>query len=187
MVTYKTGSSKPHVSYDDIADEAIAHGWVDSQPRKLDAERSQLHVTPRKPKSTWSRVNKQRVSRLEDAGLMTEAGRAAVALAKDSGAWSALDDVENLVEPVGLRTQLDANADARRYSDAFPRSTKRAILEWIGTAKTDATRDKRIDETARLAASDIRANQPRQPNAPHGRSPPRPGWLCRYVEADCSS
>jgi uncharacterized protein YdeI (YjbR/CyaY-like superfamily) len=72
VVTYRTGSRKPHVSYDDIADEAIAHGWVDSQPRKLDAERSQLHVTPRKPKSNWSRVNKQRVAGLEDAGLMTE-------------------------------------------------------------------------------------------------------------------
>ena len=72
--------------------------------------------------------------------------------------------MENLVEPAGLPTQLDADADARRYWDAFPRSTKRAILEWTGTAKTDATRDKRIEETARLAAKDIRANHPSAPS-----------------------
>lgn len=163
VVTYKKAPDAPHVPYDDIAEEAIAHGWVDSQPRKLDDRRSQLLVTPRKPKSSWSRVNKQRVKRLEKAGLMTDAGRAAIAAAKENGAWSALDDVENLVEPADLRAALDDDPDARRHWDAFPRSTKRGILEWISTAKKPETRNKRVTETAKLAADNIRANQPRQP------------------------
>jgi uncharacterized protein YdeI (YjbR/CyaY-like superfamily) len=163
VVTHKKRSGSPHVPYDELADEAIAHGWVDSLPRKLDETRSQLLITPRKPSSNWSRVNKQRVERLEQAGLITPAGQAAIDTAKDNGAWSALDDVENLVEPDDLRDAPDADQDARRSWDAFPRSTKRGILEWILTVKKPETRDKRITETARLARRRHPGQQPRQP------------------------
>ena len=71
VVTCKKTSGGPHVSYDDIVDEAIAHGWVDSRPASLDAARSQILVTPRQPTSNWSRVNQQRVARLTAAGRMT--------------------------------------------------------------------------------------------------------------------
>jgi uncharacterized protein YdeI (YjbR/CyaY-like superfamily) len=161
VVTYKKAEGDRHVPYDDIAEEAIAHGWVDSKARRVDDRRRQLLVTPRRPTSGWSRINKQRVEWLEATGLMTDAGRRAIAVAKANGAWSALDDVENLVEPDELRSALDADADARRYWDAFPRSAKRAILAWIGSAKKPETRERRIAETARLAAQNIRANQPR--------------------------
>ncbi len=163
VVTYKKHADGPSVPYDDIAEEAVAHGWVDSLPRKLDDVRSQLLVTPRKASSNWSRLNKERVERLEEAGLMTDAGRAAVDTARGNGSWTALDDVENLIEPDDLAAALDADPDARRHWDGFPRSTRRGILEWILGAKRDETRRRRIDETARLAASGIRANQPRQP------------------------
>lgn len=163
VVTYKKDTDGPYVAYADIAEEAIAYGWVDSQPRKLDEQRSQLLVTPRKPKSNWSRVNKERVQRLEQSNLLTGPGRAAVEVARQNGSWSALDDVENLVEPDDLTAALDADPAARRYWDEFPRSTRRGILEWILNAKKAHTRQKRIAETVRLAAEDIRANQPRQP------------------------
>jgi uncharacterized protein YdeI (YjbR/CyaY-like superfamily) len=71
--------------------------------------------------------------------------------------------VEELDEPVDLRAALDESPDSRRHWDEFPRSTKRAILEWIGTAKKAETRAARIAETASLAARNIRANQWRQP------------------------
>ena len=80
-----------------------------------------------------------------------------------SGAWLAIEHAESGEEPDDLRAALDADPDARRHWDAFPPSTKRAILEWIGTAKKAETRARRIEETARLAAQDIRANQWRQP------------------------
>ena len=120
-------------------------------------------ITPRRPKSGWSRPNKERVKRLQASGLMTPAGQAAIDVAKRNGAWSALDDIENLVEPRELQQALDADEAARRHWDAFPRSAKRAILEWIGSAKRPETKAKRIAETARLAAENVRANQPRQP------------------------
>ena len=129
-------------------------------------ERSELLVTPRKPTSKWSRANKQRIERLVDAGQMAPAGLAAVETAKNNGTWKALDAVEALHEPDDLRAVIDSDPDARRHWDAFPPSTKRAILEWIGSAKRDATRHQRVAETARLAAQNIRANQQRQPKGP---------------------
>jgi uncharacterized protein YdeI (YjbR/CyaY-like superfamily) len=158
-VIWKKTSGGPYVPYDDVVDEAIAFGWVDSLVRKLDDRRSQLLLTPRKPKSSWSRVNKDRVARLIAAGTMTEAGLAAVEIAKANGAWTALDAVEQLIEPDDLRAALDAVPSARRHWDAFPRSTRRGILEWIGTAKKPETRARRVGETARLAADNVRANE----------------------------
>jgi hypothetical protein len=71
--------------------------------------------------------------------------------------------VEDLTEPEDLTAALDATPAARQNWGAFPRSTRRAILEWIGNAKTNATRQARIERTARDAAINIRANQWRQP------------------------
>ncbi len=162
LVTWKRGYDG-HLRYDDVVEEALAHGWVDSQPRKLDERRSQLLVTPRRPASGWSRRNKERVERLVAEGRMTPAGIAAVEAARADGAWTALDAVEDLVEPADLGEALDRSPRARGHCDAFPRSAKRAILEWIGQAKAADTRARRVEETARLAAENVRANQWRQP------------------------
>lgn len=82
------------------------------------------------------------------------------------GSWTALDAVEELVEPEDLGAALDAEPDARANWDGFPGSTKRAVLEWIIAAKRPPTRASRVAETARLAAQGIRANQWRQPGRP---------------------
>jgi uncharacterized protein YdeI (YjbR/CyaY-like superfamily) len=159
LVTYKKSSGERYVSYEEVVREALCFGWIDSQGKPLDATRSQLLLTPRKPKSNWSGPNKARVAELTAAGLMQPAGQAMIDLAKRSGTWTALDDVEALIEPDELRAALDAQPDARRHWDEFPRSTRRAILEWIGSAKRPKTVQKRIAETARLAAVNVRANQ----------------------------
>ena len=164
VVTYKKGRG-PHVPYGDVVEEGLAFGWIDSKGRKLDEDRWQLLMTPRRPASKWSRPNKERIARLTEAGLMAPAGIAAVEAAKESGTWTALDLIEDLVEPDELRAALDADPDARRHWDAFPRSAKRAILEWIAAAKRPETRARRVSETARLAAQDIRANQSSGPKA----------------------
>jgi uncharacterized protein YdeI (YjbR/CyaY-like superfamily) len=168
LVTWKKTSGRPHLAYADIVGEALAFGWVDSRPRGLDDQRSALLVTPRQPGSNWSRLNKQRVERLTAAGLMQPAGLAAVAAAKANGTWNALNEVETLAEPADFGAALDADPAARRHWDAFPRSARRAILEWIGNARTSATRQARIDRTASDAARDIRANQWRQPGSHPG-------------------
>jgi len=166
LVTWKKASSRPHLAYDDIVEEALAFGWVDSQPRTVDDQRSARLLTPRKPGSNWSRLNKQRVERLTAAGLMQPAGLAAVAAARANGRWTALEAAENLAEPADLAAALDADPAARHHWDAFPRSARRAILEWVGNARAGVTRQARIDRTVTDAARGVRANQWRQPQRP---------------------
>jgi uncharacterized protein YdeI (YjbR/CyaY-like superfamily) len=162
LVTWKKAADPGrYVPYDAVVEEALCFGWVDSRARGVDEARSSLLVTPRRAGSGWSRSNKERIARLLAAGLMEEAGRAAVEGARADGSWSALDDIENLVEPPDLRAALDADPAARPHWDAFPRSARRAILGWIAAAKRPETRSRRIAETARLAAENVRADQPR--------------------------
>lgn len=87
VVTYKASSGGPYVSYDDIVEEALCFGWVDSKVRRLDDRRTQTLLTPRRPRSSWSESNVQRVERLLGDGLMTPAGLAAVDRAKADGRW----------------------------------------------------------------------------------------------------
>ena len=159
LVSYKKAAGERYLAYEDIVREALCWGWIDSKARSLDELRSQLLLTPRKPASKWSRPNKIRVAELEAAGRMAAPGRAVVEAAKASGTWTALDDVENLIEPVELKAALDATPEARKNWDAFPRSTRRAALEWIAAAKRPATRERRIRETVELAEQDLRAQQ----------------------------
>ena len=161
LVTWKRSSGRPAVAYDDVVDQCLRFGWVDSAVRKLDADRSMLRLSPRDPKSNWSGANKRRVARLEKAGLMRAAGRRSVELAKRTGTWTFLDEVERLELPPDLLARLADEPAARERFERFPDSSKRGILEWIKTAKTDATRERRIAETAEKAARNVKANHPK--------------------------
>lgn len=159
LISYKKSTGKPRVEYDDAVEEALCVGWVDSKPNKLDDERTLLWFAPRKPGSGWSRPNKQRVERMLQAGLMSESGLRKVEQAKRDGSWTKLDAVEELSVPEDLAQALAGYPEATQNFDAFPRSAKRGILEWIANAKTPPTRARRIEETARLASRNERANQ----------------------------
>ena len=161
-LVYDKGEARV-LAYDDIVEEALAYGWIDSKSGTADSGRAKLWLAPRRARSAWSRRNKEIVARLTANGQMHEAGLAVVAAAKKSGTWSALDDVERLVEPGDLAAALGTSPDARRNWDAFPRSAKRAILEWIAAAKKPETRAARIRTTVDEAAVNRRANQWRQP------------------------
>jgi len=159
LVSYKK-SADPlrYVSYDTIVDEVICFGWIDSLPRKLDETRTMLLLSPRKPGSGWSAVNKDRVERMTAAQKMHPAGDAVVEIAKQDGSWDFLNDVNALIEPNDLTLSLNSIPDARENWDKFSRSSRRGILEWIKLSKRTETRAKRIHETARLAKDGIKAN-----------------------------
>jgi uncharacterized protein YdeI (YjbR/CyaY-like superfamily) len=162
LISFKKASGKPRFDYDEAVEEALCFGWIDSKGNKLDDERSMLWIAPRKPGTGWSKLNKSRVEKLMADGLMMPAGLAKVEAAKQDGSWYALDSVEALEIPPDLKQAFAADKTAKEYFDAFPRSAKRAILEWIASAKKPETRAKRIEETVSLAARNIRANQWRQ-------------------------
>lgn len=158
LVTYKKATGKPRIDYDEAVAEALCWGWIDSVTRSLDAERAMLRYSPRKKGSGWSRSNKERLVRLEAEGRIQPAGRAVIDAAQADGSWTKLDEVENRMVPPDLAAEFAHHPDAARFFDAFPPGEKRRILEWIVQAKTPATRAKRIEETARLAQDNVRAN-----------------------------
>jgi len=159
LVSYKKASGKPRFDYAEGVEEALCFGWIDSKANALDDERSMLWYAPRKPRTGWSKVNKARIERLLAANLIMPAGLAKIAAAKQDGSWNALDAVEALEIPADLAAALANFPNAAQHFAAFPRSAKRGILEWINQAKTTATRSKRIEETAKLAEENVRANQ----------------------------
>ncbi len=166
LISYKKATGKPRFEYEEAVEEALCFGWIDSKPNKLDDERSLLWFAPRKSGTGWSKLNKERVEKLIGEGLMTSAGMAKIDAAKQYVSWNALDGVEALEIPPDLYQALASNESAQQYFEAFPRSVKRGILEWISSAKKPEIRAKRIEGTARLAAENIRINgDPRISNA----------------------
>ena len=162
LVSYKKATGKPRFDFDEAVEEALCFGWIDSKGGKVDDERSMVWFTPRKKGTGWSKINKERVEKLIKAGLMSAAGLAKVEASKKDGSWNALDAVEALEIPSDMEKAFSKNKTARGYFEAFPRSVKRAILEWISSAKKPETRAQRIAETVTKAEQNIRANQWRQ-------------------------
>ena len=162
LVTWKKGRG-PHLPWAEIVRELLCFGWIDSKGQRVDDDRTSLLVCPRRPGSGWSRVNKEHLEVLVAEGRLQPAGRAAIDRAVADGSWTKLDAIETLAEPDDLRRALDAAPTAREHWDAFPRSARRAILEWISSAKREPTRERRVALTVTEAAAGRRANEWRPP------------------------
>jgi uncharacterized protein YdeI (YjbR/CyaY-like superfamily) len=147
------------VYYDEAVEEALCFGWIDSVKYKRDHESAYQYFGKRKTVSKWSKLNKERVKKLAKAGKIHKSGLAIIELAKKSGAWTALDEIEKMIMPPDLAKHFKSNKTALKNFEAFPPSTKKAIYHWIISAKQEATRTKRIVETVTLAEKNLRANQ----------------------------
>ncbi len=159
LIIYKKESKIPTVYYPEAVDEALCFGWVDSSINKRDKDSYFQFFAKRNPASNWSKVNKEKIARLMASNTMHVAGIKMVELAKQSGTWDALNDVENAVLPSDLKIAFKKNKVALKNWELLPHSTKRGILEWLLNAKKEETRQKRILEIVSLAAQNIRANQ----------------------------
>jgi uncharacterized protein YdeI (YjbR/CyaY-like superfamily) len=151
LVTWKKHTARPTVAYEEAVEEALCFGWIDGVLGSLDEDRSMQYFAPRKPKSTWARSNKERVARLEAAGLMTDAGRAAVELARANGSWESLDAIEALVVPDDLAAALAARPGARQLFDESSASVRRSALAWVYQAKRPETRTAHVEQIAAIA------------------------------------
>jgi uncharacterized protein YdeI (YjbR/CyaY-like superfamily) len=151
LVTWKKAAGKPTVSYEDAVEEALCFGWIDGVLGRVDDDRTMQWFAPRKPRSTWARSNKERVERLEAAGLMTAAGRRAVELARANGSWESLDVIDALIVPDDLAAALAALPGARELFDASSASVRRSALAWVYQAKRPATRAERVSRIAAVA------------------------------------
>jgi uncharacterized protein YdeI (YjbR/CyaY-like superfamily) len=158
LIIYHKTSSTPSVYYEEAVEEALCFGWIDSVPNKRDHESSYLFLSVRKPKSNWSKANRDRAEKMINQKLMMPAGQAMIDFAKKTGTWTALEGVQNLVIPEDLQIFFYKNKLAFKNFNAFPPSSRRGILEWILNAKRPETRLKRIKETVELAKKNIKAN-----------------------------
>ncbi len=159
LIIYRKGSETKSVYYNEAVEEALCFGWIDSKGNKRDEESFYLFMAKRNAKSNWSKLNKERVKKLTEAGLMKEAGQQMIDLAKKNGTWDALNEVDAITLPADLKKMFTKNKIASQNFNAFPPSAKRGILEWILNAKQPATRLKRLTETVEKASQNIRANQ----------------------------
>ena len=144
LASWRRGTGRRAVPYEEAVEEALCFGWIDSTVNILDEDRGLQLITPRRARSSWSRLNRERVSRLEAEGRMTDAGRRTVELAKQSGWWLRYDSVEDLVEPSDLAAALDQVPQARISWNAFPPSARKQMLWWVVSAVKADTRERRI-------------------------------------------
>ena len=134
------------LSYDDIVEEALCFGWIDSTVKKLDDTRSQIYLSVRKPKSIWAKSNKDRVEKLIKSGLMTRPGLGVIERAKADGSWTMLDVVEDLVLPAQLKEAFAKNKKAAENFEKFSTSARKQILYYIYSAKQEETRRGRVQK-----------------------------------------
>jgi uncharacterized protein YdeI (YjbR/CyaY-like superfamily) len=157
VASWRKASGRDPVPYEALVEEALCFGWIDSTVNILDDERGLQLMTPRKPRSGWTRLNRDRVAALEAEGRMTDAGRRAVEAAKATGWWTRYDAVEDMVEPDDLAEVLDASPAARAAWDGFPPSARKQMLWWVVSAGKPATRASRITKIVSEAERGRRA------------------------------
>lgn len=150
-------ASDRSVSYEEAVLEALRYGWVDSTAKPVDEHRSMQWFAPRRRGSMWTRINKGRVARLEEAGLLEPAGAAAIASAQETGMWTLMDQVEDLVVPDDLAAAFDRHPGSREHWESWSASAQKLMLTWIVLAKRPETRATRVETTAEKAARGIKA------------------------------
>lgn len=143
----KQGAPEPTLSKSEAIDCALAYGWVDGQLGRVDDHFFKTRFTPRRPRSTWSRLNRERVERLEEAGRMHPRGRAQVDLAKADGRWAAAYAGQGeAAADADLNAALDVEPAARDLFDALDAANRFAILYRVQQAKTPEKRAAKIAE-----------------------------------------
>ncbi len=155
LIFYKVESNKPSMRWEEAVKVSLCYGWIDSTVKRLDNERRRQYFCPRKPKSVWSKVNKNYIIDLIKNELMHESGLASIEVAKSNGSWTALDNVENGVIPADLQKAFNKNHEAFNNYQNFARGYRKSYLYWLNQAKRQETRDKRITEIIKLC----KANQ----------------------------
>jgi len=148
LVFHKDHTGVTSISYEDVVREALCYGWIDSLIRRLDDDRYARKVTPRKPTSKWSDINRNRWAELEAAGLLMAPGLAAAPTGRSYAPRPAIP-----ILPAYIAKAFRANPKAGRCFQELAPTQRRDFVVWIHTAKRPETRDKRIRESIALLAA----------------------------------
>ena len=149
----KKGSGIETVTFAEALDVALCYGWIDSQADKFDGNYWLQRFTPRKPRSKWSQVNREKVAKLIEAGRMKPAGLREVERAKADGRWdAAYEPPSTATVPDDLRAELEKNVAAREFFETLNSTNRYAILHRIQDAKKPETRARRIAQYVEMLA-----------------------------------
>jgi uncharacterized protein YdeI (YjbR/CyaY-like superfamily) len=146
LVYYTKKSTLPSLNWSEAVDEALCFGWIDSTRKTIDEFSFMQFFSKRKPKSNWSKINKDKVQRLIDGNRMTKAGYKSINIAKQNGYWTILDEVEELTIPNDLEIAFKKHKGSKDHFLSLSKSAKKMMLCWIVLAKRPETRQKRIDK-----------------------------------------
>ena len=150
LLITKKNSRQGGTSYNQALEEALCFGWIDGKMKSIDEDKFVLRFSPRKPKSIWSKMNKENTERLIASGRMTGAGLTVIEEAKKNGAWEGAytNKVKDKV-PADLETALSQNSAALTNFNNFANSYRNMYIGWVTSSKTKATRQKRIAEVVK--------------------------------------
>ncbi len=154
VVHRKKTSSLEGPLYDDLVEEALCFGWIDSQSRRVDDDRKIQWFSPRRPGGLWSALNRDRIERLIRQGLMTDMGQAIIDRAKADGSWSQTDEVDALIVPPDLEVAFGDAPQAKQTYEQLPDSAKKQHLWAVYSAKRPETRANRIAQVIQSLSAD---------------------------------
>ena len=144
---YKKDSGMTTVSHLQALDEALCFGWIDGQRKGFDEKAFLQKFTPRRPKSLWSKKNRENIERLTATGVMTEAGLHEVEIAKADGRWdAAYDQPGDMQIPQFFLDELEKHPKAKELYATLNKTNLFAIGWRLQTARTDETRKRRTDK-----------------------------------------
>lgn len=157
LIFYAVSHKNDSMRWQEAVRVALCYGWIDSTVKNIGPGKRRQYFCPRKPKSVWSKVNKNHIKELKKLNLMQKSGIAAIKIAKQNGSWEALDDVENGVIPPKLKAAFDKNPVAFTNFQNFTKGQRKSYLYWLNQAKREETRDKRIKEIIANCVKNIKA------------------------------
>ncbi|MGX1929267.1 YdeI/OmpD-associated family protein [Flagellimonas sp. 2504JD4-2] len=160
LILYKVDHEMESMRWEEAVRVALCYGWIDSTVKSLGDGKRRQYFCPRKPKSVWSKVNKDHIKDLIKSGLMHTSGHDIIETAKKNGSWIALDDVENGVVPQDLQKAFDSDKTAFENFRNFTHGQRKSYLYWLHQAKREETRQKRIKEIIQCCAANIKSRNP---------------------------
>lgn len=150
LVFYKLETNIPTMRWEEAVKVALCYGWIDSTVRSLGEGKREQYFCPRNPKSSWSTLNKSYILELEQKALIHESGYKIIEIAKKTGGWQEMDDVENRIIPAILQEAFKKNQKAFKNFQSFAPGYQKSYLSWLHQAKRIETKEKRITEIIRL-------------------------------------
>jgi uncharacterized protein YdeI (YjbR/CyaY-like superfamily) len=151
---HKRGSGRPSMTWPESVDQALCFGWIDGVRRRIDDHSYSIRFTPRKPRSTWSRINVAKVAELTERGLMQPAGlRAFERRTEENTGIYSFERGEEAQLPKEYERRLRANKKAAAWFDAQPPSYRRTAKHWVISPKREETRERRMTQLIECSAA----------------------------------